>query len=340
MDKQHFFEGTPDPRNASLAQWLQELLAQPPQPPRPERTSIVETSGALKEEYHPRFYTQLPDFAAALLANDPDVMVRYAPLLYHLLGCRACHSAYLEIYDALWAARASGDTSPFPDIGQHKLAATPSRMLVYLCQLLISQARAVLVQSRHEHTDNDELARSLLRQAMQMSAHIMQGTQRQRALRDLVEVAVLAQGASAGQQDAQAQSYSAQVVDAAGSRRGKVLRRADMLERPAEDVFLELQSGALKGRIVQRGEMLELLLDGLNASWRGHHVLVRVPLGSLLEPVRWLGGNPWAIRSQSPVDEHGSLKTPIGYTDLHLSDPEDYNLLEAMFKKLDLRPAE
>jgi len=27
-------------------------------------------------------------------------------------------------------------------------------------------------------------------------------------------------------------------------------------------------------------------------------------------------------------------------TDLRLSDPEDHNLLEAMFKKLDVRPAD
>jgi len=56
--------------------------------------------------------------------------------------------------------------------------------------------------------------------------------------------------------------------------------------------------------------------------------------------VRWIGGNPHAIRSQVPVGEDGTLTTPLGSTDLRLSEPEDHNLLEAMFKKLDVRSAD
>jgi hypothetical protein len=69
-------------------------------------------------------------------------------------------------------------------------------------------------------------------------------------------------------------------------------------------------------------------------------VNISILLGSLLEPVRWRGGNPRAIRSQVPVDEHGSLSTLLGETDLRLSKAEDRYLLETMFKKLDVRSSD
>ena len=92
--------------------------------------------------------------------------------------------------------------------------------------------------------------------------------------------------------------------------------------------------------ITQAGNMLELHLRDLELKLRGHYVSISVPLGSLLEPVRWLGGNPRAIRSTVPVDEHGTLRTPLGETELRLSNTEERNLLEAMFLKLDVRLAD
>ena len=86
--------------------------------------------------------------------------------------------------------------------------------------------------------------------------------------------------------------------------------------------------------------MLELHLEDLDQELRGQFLLITIPFGSLLEPVRWIGGNPRAIRSKVPVGEDGSLTTPLGTTNLQLSNPEDHNLLEAMFIMLDIRLAE
>jgi hypothetical protein len=103
-----------------------------------------------------------------------------------------------------------------------------------------------------------------------------------------------------------------------------------------------LQSGLseIEGTITQSQEILELHLEDLRQELRGRFLTISIPLGSLLEPVRWIGGNPHAIRSQVPVGEDGTLTTPLGSTDLRLSEPEDHNLLEAMFKKLDVRSAD
>ena len=90
--------------------------------------------------------------------------------------------------------------------------------------------------------------------------------------------------------------------------------------------------------ITQNQDVLELHLEDLDEELRGHFLIISVPLGSILEPVRWFGGNPRAIRSQVPVGEDGTLTTLLGKTELQLSNPEDHNLLEAMFKKLDVRP--
>ena len=38
-----------------------------------------------------------------------------------------------------------------------------------------------------------------------------------------------------------------------------------------------------------------------------------------------------------PIDEQGTLSTPLGETELHLSDPEDHELLVAVFMLLDVR---
>ena len=106
--------------------------------------------------------------------------------------------------------------------------------------------------------------------------------------------------------------------------------------------MIYLQTGASKkeGTITQNQDVLELHLEDLNQELRGHFLLITIPFGSLLEPVRWIGGNPRAIRSKVPVGEDGSLTTPLGTTNLQLNDPEDHNLLEAMFIMLNIRLAE
>lgn len=330
-------------KHAKLAQWLQELLALPVQSAPPERTSLLETGGHSIEDYHPAFYQQLPDFSLALLKQDEQAMLRYAPLVYHLVGCPACHSAYLDIFDAMRAAHSADVETSFVETGPHSLALTPARMLVYLCQLLIQQARVVLRQARREHTDQDAQARVLLRQAILMSAHILQDSLRQRALQHLVEVAAPALDGEDREMPGPAlHSYTSLVGSAGtGSRKGiSIRRRADMAEHPLSEVAIDLQCGTLEGAITQDGDTLQLALHGLDASLRGHYLLVSIPLGSLLEPVRWVGRNPRAIRSQAPVDAHGNLKTPLGSTELRLTDREDRNLLEAMFKKLDIRPVD
>jgi hypothetical protein len=98
-------------------------------------------------------------------------------------------------------------------------------------------------------------------------------------------------------------------------------------------------SGNLDGSIHQNGRRLELHLRNLDPTMRGRTVLISVPLGGLIEPIRWLGGNPLAIRSITPVDETGKLVTPLGETDLSLHDAEEYSLLNVMFTGLTVRVA-
>ncbi len=348
MDKRTQYDGStgqPDPRHAyvPLAQWLQEILAIPPQPAPPERTSLLETGGHPLADYHPAYYQQIPDFVMALLKDDSQATLRYAPLFYHLIGCATCHTAYLELYNAMRAALTESEELSVGENGTQSLAMTPPRMLVYMCQLLLKQAEAVLIQARRDHSDYDAWARTLLQQAIYLSSHILESALRQRALQDLVRVATLALGtdevAPPEQTTHQYPSYTSYVGAGSGVRKGtRTRRRAEMLEHPANEASIDLQAGTLEGTIVQEGEMLQLLLHDLDESMRGQHLLISVPLGSLLEPVRWIGKNPRAIRSKHPVDEQGGLKTPLGTTDLQLTNREDRNLLEAMFKKLDVRP--
>lgn len=335
-------EGQPNPGRSRqsyipLARWLQEALAIPTPPSPPERTSLLETGGHPIEGYHPQFYSQIPDFVAALLKDDAQAALHFAPLFYHLVGCSTCHTAYLEIYDAMRAALATGGETHIVAPTSQPMALTPPRMLVYLCQVQINSARAVLRQSRHDHIDRDAWARALLRQAITISSYIQQSSLRVRALQDLVEVATLALGA--GDAEPAAHSYSSVVEPGVGVRKGtKVLRRAEMLDRSVDGEAIDLESGSLEGLLTQDGETLELRLHDLDESLRGRYLLISIPLGALLEPVRWLGKDPHAIRSQVPVDAQGNLKTPLGTTDLRLTNREDRHMLEAMFKKLDIRP--
>ncbi len=111
MNKRDQNEGLPDPRKEylPLAQWLQQVLAITPPEPKAELTSITDNGGRFGDDYHSEFYRQLPDFVLALLNNDTQATLRFAPLLFHLIGCPTCHAAYLEIYDAMRATIVPGE---------------------------------------------------------------------------------------------------------------------------------------------------------------------------------------------------------------------------------------
>lgn len=332
----------PDDNNAQLAQWLLEVFVPVSQGQGSDENEISDEGQQLsllwEDDYHLNFYQQLPSFIMALLNNDPLATVSYAPLLYHLMGCSACHASYLDLYDSLRAAIYPHGARPLLGQGTRTLSATPHRMLSHLCQTLISQSKAVLRQARHDHSDQDEAARSLLRMALRISAHIAQSSLRREALKDLVHVATLFDGPGTPvQEDPRTNAYSP-VLTGVGNR-SRVVRRADTLaySNGAEYNSIELQSRALTGRIVQNGQVLELQLKDLQKELRGSYVTISVLLGSLLEPVRWRGGNPWAIRSTGPVQMDGTLVTPLGETDFLLQNPEERNLLEALFLLVEVR---
>lgn len=342
MNDSTLFGGASEPGSDTpqVAQWLLQVFAPTVSSGHDAHSPSDEgqpLSLVLTNDYHPHFYRQLPDFCMALLTNNPQATVTYAPLLYHLLTCSACHAAYLDLYDSLRAAVYPRGVRPLLGQGTRTLAATPHRMLSHFCQTLISQAQLTLLQARHEHSDQDEVARSLLRMALRISAYIAQNTLRREALKDLVSVATLFDGAAApATDDPNVHTYSPVLAGAGG--RSRVVRRADTLARLNNaDDSIELQSHALTGRILQNGQVLELHLQDLEEGLRGRYVTISVLLGSLLEPVRWRGGNPRAIRSTTPVQMDGTLIMPLGQTDLLLQNAEERNLLEAMFMLLDVR---
>lgn len=290
--------------------------------------------------YHKRFYQQLPDFVLALLKNDPQAATHYAPLLYHLAGCTLCHQSYLEIYDAMRAALYPHEPRPILGQGTRTLGATPQRMLAHLCQAWITQAEAVLLQARHDGTNDDIAARTLLQAAIQMSSRIKQDIIRQQARHDLVRVATLFDALEAAQTGAVSAEYV--FIPVLAGHRG-VTRRGDKTkakELAPNQLAIVLQSRSLEGTVLQRGQMLELHLQDLDESLRGHFITTSIALGSLIEPIRWRGGNPRAIRSTVPVDTNGTLTTPLGETELQLAVPEERNLLETTFSLLEVRVAD
>lgn len=329
----HQFEEHNDPQ--PLATWLLRLLLEHK---TPSDTTNTEREHSLTD-YHPLFFQQLPNFIMALLQNDPNATLHYAPLLYHLIGCETCHQAYKELYIALHEAlEPNGDYAPL-GATTSTFDTTPPTTLILLCQLLISQAESVKRQAQHEHTehtDHDELARSLLQQALHLSKHLTQDSMRQKALADLVRVATLyedttGQGPTIG-------SLAPVAISSGGTRRGSgVLRRIGTPPHPTEQPVIYLHADTLDGSITQEGDTLLLHLHNLDKRLHGQYLSITVPLGALLEPVRWRGGDPRTIRSTVPVDEHGTVSTPLGDTELRLSNTEDHNLLEAMFLLLEVR---
>jgi hypothetical protein len=321
-----------------LAQWLQQILATSPQDPKAEPAITTDSEEHSGGTSHIEFYRQLPDFVQVLLNNPTqEDIIRYGPLVFHMIGCPACHAAYLDIYDSMLATieidEAPVSTSQLPQ----SLASISKPVLVYMCQVLINQAAEVLREARRKHSDHDAWARTLLQQAIYLSSHIMESTQRQRALQNLVEVATFFGDTTTPAAD----SYLPVLSAGSSTRQSIIRRRADTLGRPTGQATLYLQTASKQeGMITQNQDILELHLEDLGQELRGRFLIISIPFGSLLEPVRWIGGNPLAIRSQVPVGEDGSLTTPLGSTDLQLSTQEDHNLLEAMFIKLDIRAAD
>jgi len=346
MSDHNQFEERADPHthDEKLALWLQEVLRVPlERKTLPVEAGETQLELLLGSDYHLHFYQQLPDFVMALLSSDPMAAVHHAPLLYHMAGCHECHAGYLELYDAMRYAIQPQRPRSMLGQGTRTLAATPQRMLGHLCQTLISQAEAVLQQARHDHSDNDVTARRLLQLAITISAHIAQSHVRRAALQDLVRVALLFEGPSPPRtEEPDAHTYVPALAGAGGMRGGrKTLRHVEMLTRSSHQEqpvipIIHLQSRSLEGSITQHGSMLELHLQELDESLRGQYVTVSVLLGTLIEPVRWLGGNPHAIRSPVPVDASGGLTMPLGETELRLDRPEDHNLLEAIFLRIEV----
>ncbi|HLJ35751.1 MAG TPA: hypothetical protein VKU38_18995 [Ktedonobacteraceae bacterium] len=327
----------------NLAQWLQQILLYPIEdiniPAEKEVLNSFEIPFVM--QYHPNFYQKLPDFIMALLNNDANVLTDYAPLLFHLAGCAVCREGYVELYDAMREAMQVHEEHPIVSEMVRPLSAMPPRLLAHFSRVLISQAEALLQQARHEHTDNDAQARSLLQMAMRISTCLTQQSMRSRALRDLVRVASLYAGESS--QDTQqpaALAFTSVPAGAGGTRQGHVLRLGKIEPQSAKQPTIYLQANTYEGDIVQHEDTLELQLHSLNASLRGHRLAISVPLGSLIEPVRWAGGNPHAILAENPVDEKGMLQMPLGQTELRLQNPEERELLEVTFSLLEVRIAD
>ncbi|GAC1397685.1 MAG: hypothetical protein NVS4B12_09130 [Ktedonobacteraceae bacterium] len=345
----------------TLAQWLQDILRVAPPPPLPATDisapptfSVTNTQKSpitgehdiqlelllQDSSYHKHFYQQIPDFVLALLNNDPQAATHYASLLYHLVGCAICHQSYLEVYDAMRAAFYPSGPRPILGQGTRTLDATPPRMLAHLCQAWITQAEALLREARHKGTDSDAAARTLLQAAIQMSSHIKQDNVRQQARHDLVRVATLFDVSQAGSVSAE-HTFTPVLAGSRGiTRRGEKIGSSQVKEGPQSQLAIVLQSRTLEGTVLQRGTTLELHLQDLDESLRGHFILTSIALGSLIEPIRWLGGNPRAIRSSNPVDASGTVIMPLGETELRLSVPEERNLLETTFLLLEVLVAD
>ena len=324
-----------------LAQWLQLILADTADDLEAGLTTVPDTNDQFIDTDHMKFYRQIPDFAQALL-KDPtrEDVIRFGPLVFHLIACPDCHAAYREIYDAMSAAIGIQDEQTLTSQLPQPATNTVTRAQVYTCQLLIHQASDVLREAHHSHKDQDAWARSLLLQALYLSSKISESSQRQRALHDLVEVATLFD--KDDRPEPASHSYIPVLSGGSASGQKTTRRLTDTPGRSEGQAVIRLRTKFLKldGTITQHNDVLELHLENLDQELRGQFLFISVPCGPLLEPVRWIGGNPHAIKSIVPVGEDGSLTTPLGSTHLQLSNREEHNLLEALFIILNVRPAE
>ncbi|WP_069805196.1 hypothetical protein [Thermogemmatispora onikobensis] len=329
--------------SGGLARWLQELML-PPNAPAPSPSSTGDQLALLQSnDDHLRFYQQIPDFCEALLQHDDQVYLRYAGFIYHLIGCSLCRNAYVETYSALGKALADQPHSPEQEAIMRPpttVSPVPARSLVHLCQALIRQAELLLRRAEREPEREDPLiaARQLLQRAIRLSAGLTQ--QREQALRDLVRVASLVTEREGPPREPPLYAYELRQPSAAARsvRRSAVpLTSAGLADQRGRSAIL-LQAGPYEGRIEQEGDLLVLFLQGLPPQLRGQFLEAALPLGALIEAVDWLGGNPQAIRSPEEVNSQGRLRFPLGRTSLQLSKPEERNMLEVAFMRLELRP--
>lgn len=326
----------------NLAHWLQQVLLYPVEdiPVSNEKSVLNTFEIPFVMQYHPQFFQKLPDFIMALLNNDPYVLQDYAPLLFHLAGCSICRQSYVEFYAAMKDAVQAQEEQPVVSEMVRPLSAMPPRLLAHFSRVLISQADALLYQARHEHTDNDTQARSLLQMAMRVSALLTQQSMRSNALHDLVRVASLYAGESSAELPPPTLAFTSVPASSGGTRKGHVLRLGKIESQSSEKEIIYLQARTYEGDIVQHEDTLELQLRSLSNALRGHRLSISVPLGSLIEPVRWVGGNPRSIIADQPVDTQGMLTMPLGQTNLRLHNPEERELLEVMFSLLEVRVAD
>lgn len=325
-----------------LTRWLQHVYTLSPAEKAPQirdkpslSSNREETEPAewlIESDYHPKFYQQLPNFILSLLQNDSQTMIQFAPLLYHLAGCRACHQAYLELYGPIHDAFHLDTSKVVSTKITRPLADVTPRLLARLCRLLIGQAEAVLLQAQEEGNDRDTHARSLLQQAIQIGMRISPNSMRNQALSDLVRVANLS--TSAGKPASDQPHYIASVGTDA-THHASVMRRGELIGQEPQALYL--QSNAFKGFITKDQDILLLHLQELDKTLYGHHILVSVALGPLIDPIQWTGGNPQQIHSTDTVDERGTIQLPLGRTALRLNDPEERSLLEIIFLQLEVR---
>src|SRR5579862_2633130 len=170
MSKQEKIDHTDTPPDVliQLARWLQFLLQEPPA--EGDSILLVEKEGV----DHITLYRQLPDLIQAQLKGDQEAPIRYAPLLFHLVGCEACHQEYLHLYDAIGFATQSNTpqvTTRQPRRWECNMNGL-QRMLGYLCRTLIQQAEFTLGQSAAQQENKLGEARSLLQLAIRISARI------------------------------------------------------------------------------------------------------------------------------------------------------------------------
>ena len=334
MSKQEKIDHTDMPSDVlmQLARWLQSILQEPP----------VEGDSILLAEKegtdHITLYRQLPDLIQAQLKGDQEAPIRYAPLLFHLVGCEACHQEYLHLYDALGFATQSNTpqaTTRQPRRWECNMNGL-QRMLGHLCRTLIQQAEFTLRQSAAQQEYRLDEARSLLQLAIRVSARIREQNRRSEALHDLVRVATLLDTASGP--DAQYAEEHGQTASftSAGRERVRTVRSVIPMTATSRQTHLQLRSGQGEGAITQDGSTLILHLRNFGEIFRGRDVTISVLLGTLIEPIRWAGGNPRAIRSSTRVSKDGELSLVVGETDLQLAQEEDYHLLEVTFSLLEV----
>lgn len=331
--------------NRQLAGWLQHILATELDGAAAQVDDDVLASNSPETpRHHLRYYRLLPRVVMTLLdqPGDYEKLAGYTPVLAHLAVCSDCRTAYTDLYRALRPTPEISRTLPPNGYKVPGLSTIPANVLAHLCQSLIEQAESILYDARRSHSDGSAAARSLLQQAIRFSQGITQREMRGQALSELVRVATLFDGPhSPGEQSPASHSFT-WLAGAAGPRRGtRAVRRGGTSAHPmpSDMPAIYLQAHHLEGNIIQQGDTLVLRLHDLDTSLRGHHLIITVPLGSLIEPVQWLGGNPNAIRSLVPVAGDGSLETPLGTTSLRLADHDDRGMLEIMFMRLDVRPA-